>query len=73
MVKRVGKYEIGKTLGEGTFGKVKYAVNTETGEKVRRLTLRVAWLKPWVPIGFSPVVERRVGALWGLHFCSTRS
>lgn len=34
-VKRVGKYEIGKTLGEGTFGKVKYAVNTETGEKVR--------------------------------------
>lgn len=35
-VKRVGKYEIGKTLGEGTFGKVKYAVNTETGEKVRR-------------------------------------
>ena len=36
MVKRVGKYEIGKTLGEGTFGKVKYAVNTETGEKVGR-------------------------------------
>jgi serine/threonine protein kinase len=32
---QVGKYEIGKTLGEGTFGKVKYAVNTETGEKVR--------------------------------------
>lgn len=34
MVKRVGKYEIGKTLGEGTFGKVKYAVNFETGEAV---------------------------------------
>lgn len=34
MVKKVGKYEIGKTLGEGTFGKVKYAVNTETGEAV---------------------------------------
>mmetsp|Transcript_18578 Transcript_18578/g.59410 ORF Transcript_18578/g.59410 Transcript_18578/m.59410 type:complete len:336 (+) Transcript_18578:128-1135(+) len=34
MVKRVGKYEIGRTLGEGTFGKVKFAVNTETGEKV---------------------------------------
>ena len=34
MVKRVGKYEIGRTLGEGTFGKVKFALNTETGEKV---------------------------------------
>lgn len=34
MPKRVGKYEIGKTLGEGTFGKVKYAVNTETGGSV---------------------------------------
>ena len=34
MVKKVGKYEIGKTIGEGTFGKVKLAVNTETNEKV---------------------------------------
>ena len=34
MVKKVGKYEIGRTLGEGTFGKVKYAVNSETAERV---------------------------------------
>eukprot|EP00741_Cyanophora_paradoxa_P008701 tig00001371_g8423.t1 len=34
MVKRIGKYELGRTLGEGTFGKVKYASNTETGERV---------------------------------------
>jgi serine/threonine protein kinase len=34
MVKRVGKYELGRTLGEGTFGKVKYAVNVETQEAV---------------------------------------
>ena len=33
--KRVGKYEVGRTLGEGTFGKVKAATDTETGEKVR--------------------------------------
>lgn len=34
MVKKVGKYELFRTLGEGTFGKVKYAVNTETTEPV---------------------------------------
>mmetsp|Transcript_28643 Transcript_28643/g.92219 ORF Transcript_28643/g.92219 Transcript_28643/m.92219 type:complete len:436 (-) Transcript_28643:226-1533(-) len=34
MRKTVGKYDIGRTLGEGTFGKVKFAVNTETGEEV---------------------------------------
>lgn len=29
---RVGKYELGKTLGEGSFAKVKFAKNVETGE-----------------------------------------
>ncbi|GMI25363.1 hypothetical protein TeGR_g5020 [Tetraparma gracilis] len=32
--RKVGRYEIGQTLGEGTFGKVKYAINTETQEAV---------------------------------------
>lgn len=41
MVKKVGKYEIGKTIGEGTFGKVKLAINTETGEK---MAIKVKWL-----------------------------
>ncbi|KAI4368077.1 hypothetical protein MLD38_016680 [Melastoma candidum] len=31
---RVGRYELGKTLGEGTFAKVKFARNVETGENV---------------------------------------
>lgn len=31
---KVGKYELGRTLGEGTFAKVKFAKNTETGESV---------------------------------------
>lgn len=34
MVKKVGKYELGRSLGEGTFGKVKYANDTETNEAV---------------------------------------
>ncbi|GAB2224086.1 hypothetical protein Droror1_Dr00004833 [Drosera rotundifolia] len=31
---RVGKYELGRTLGEGSFAKVKYARNVETGDSV---------------------------------------
>ncbi|KAA0054021.1 CBL-interacting serine/threonine-protein kinase 23-like isoform X1 [Cucumis melo var. makuwa] len=31
---RVGKYELGRTLGEGNFAKVKFARNSETGENV---------------------------------------
>lgn len=32
--RRIGKYEVGRTIGEGTFAKVKYARNSETGESV---------------------------------------
>eukprot|EP00249_Psilotum_nudum_P010442 c22547_g1_i1 orf=1029-2360(-) len=31
---RVGKYELGRILGEGTFAKVKYARNLQTGDSV---------------------------------------
>ncbi|KAL4654090.1 hypothetical protein ACB092_01G353200 [Castanea dentata] len=34
MSRKVGKYEVGETIGEGTFAKVKKATNTETGERV---------------------------------------
>ncbi|EFJ30501.1 hypothetical protein SELMODRAFT_267186 [Selaginella moellendorffii] len=34
VMRKVGKYEIGRTIGEGTFAKVKFAQNTETGESV---------------------------------------
>lgn len=30
---RVGKYELGKTLGHGSFAKVKFATNTQTGDR----------------------------------------
>ncbi|PHU08301.1 CBL-interacting serine/threonine-protein kinase 24 [Capsicum chinense] len=32
--RKLGKYEVGRTIGEGTFAKVKFARNTETGENV---------------------------------------
>ncbi|KAG8388922.1 hypothetical protein BUALT_Bualt02G0175600 [Buddleja alternifolia] len=32
--RRIGKYEIGRTIGEGTFAKVKFARNSETGQAV---------------------------------------
>ncbi|XP_010907282.1 CBL-interacting protein kinase 24 isoform X1 [Elaeis guineensis] len=32
--RKVGKYEVGRTIGEGTFAKVKFAINSETGESV---------------------------------------
>ncbi|KAJ8753147.1 hypothetical protein K2173_017714 [Erythroxylum novogranatense] len=34
LTSRVGKYELGRTIGQGTFSKVKFAQNTETGEDV---------------------------------------
>lgn len=34
IARKVGKYEVGRTIGEGTFAKVKFAQNTETGEGV---------------------------------------
>ncbi|KAJ6818550.1 CBL-interacting protein kinase 32-like isoform X2 [Iris pallida] len=30
----VGKYELGRTIGEGAFAKVRFAINTKTGEHV---------------------------------------
>lgn len=32
--RKVGKYEVGRTIGEGTFAKVKFARNTENGRSV---------------------------------------
>jgi 5'-AMP-activated protein kinase catalytic alpha subunit/MAP/microtubule affinity-regulating kinase len=38
--KTIGHYAIGKTIGEGTFGKVKLGTHILTGEKVT-LTLQL--------------------------------
>lgn len=31
-MRRVGKYEVGRTIGEGTFAKVKFAMHADTGQ-----------------------------------------
>ena len=36
-MRALGPYSIGKTVGEGTFGKVKIGVHNLTGEKVGRI------------------------------------
>lgn len=57
---RVGKYEFGRVLGEGTFGRVHLARDVETGEKRAikviskdrvvkdKMTEQVSLLLPWV-------------------------
>ena len=52
--KQVGKYEIGRTLGEGTFGKVKHAVHVSSRvevaikvldkERIQKLKVSVSWV-----------------------------
>lgn len=37
--RKIGKYEVGRTIGEGTFAKVKFARNSETGESVAIKTM----------------------------------
>lgn len=32
--RRVGRYELGRTIGEGAFAKVRFAENVETGDHV---------------------------------------
>jgi serine/threonine protein kinase len=62
---RVGRYELGRTLGEGTFAKVKFAKNVETGEKVaikildKEKLLRHKMIAQVIP--FNPVIS---SAFW---------
>ena len=44
---RIKNYRIEKTLGKGTFGKVKLAVHTPTNEKVIHVSINRLRLKYW--------------------------
>ena len=85
-MRKVGKYEVGRTIGEGTFAKVKFAQNTETGESVAvkvldRQTVLKHKMVEQVGFGFQIEVEvleiricwlgdRHVGDLMWWDFCS---
>eukprot|EP00965_Chrysotila_dentata_P236114 6201140-Pleurochrysis_carterae.AAC.4 len=51
----IGNYVLSKTLGEGTFGKVKLGIHVLTGEKVRRMR---------VPA--SPMRRETSSIVWGM-------
>ena len=48
LTKRVGKYLVGRTIGEGTYAKVKYAQHSETGKAYALKVLNKDLLKSTV-------------------------
>jgi serine/threonine protein kinase len=49
--KKIGNYILGKSIGEGTFGKVKLGVHIPTGEKV----LLILYVLSFVDCGKDPI------------------
>ncbi|KVH96402.1 Kinase associated domain 1 (KA1) [Cynara cardunculus var. scolymus] len=57
---QLGKYEIGRTLGEGNFGKVKYAKDIQTGHPFAVKILEKTRIKN---LNFSDQIKREIGTL----------
>jgi 5'-AMP-activated protein kinase, catalytic alpha subunit len=64
MVKKIGKYELGRTLGEGRFGKVKFAINTETRETV---AVKIMEKDAIVRLNSVDRVKREIAIMKSLH------
>ncbi|XP_010938917.1 CBL-interacting protein kinase 1 [Elaeis guineensis] len=56
----LGKYEIGRTLGEGNFGKVKYARHVETGKAV---AVKILDRKRIQSLKIDDQIKREIGTL----------
>ncbi|MQM02565.1 hypothetical protein Taro_035338 [Colocasia esculenta] len=61
---RVGKYQVGRTIGEGTFAKVKVAVDTETGQSV---AIKILDKKMVLENRLMQQVKREISAMKLLH------
>jgi 5'-AMP-activated protein kinase catalytic alpha subunit len=57
---RLGKYEVGKTLGEGNFGKVKYARNVESGQSY---AVKIVEKNRIVELSITDQIKREIGTL----------
>uniref|UniRef100_A0A1D1Z9P0 non-specific serine/threonine protein kinase n=1 Tax=Anthurium amnicola TaxID=1678845 RepID=A0A1D1Z9P0_9ARAE len=60
----VGKYQVGRTIGEGTFAKVKVAVNTDTGQNV---AIKILDKKMVLENKLMQQVKREISAMKLLH------
>ncbi len=55
--KLVGQYLLGKTIGEGTFGKVKIACHVPTGEKVAVKILEKSRIKDQADVRLVKIIK----------------
>lgn len=62
--KMIGKYEMGKTLGEGQFGKVKFAINTENRQRVAIKKMSKAKV---IKSGMLEKVKREIAIMKRIH------
>ncbi|KAH6795248.1 CBL-interacting protein kinase 1 [Perilla frutescens var. hirtella] len=58
--KRLGKYEIGRTLGEGNFGKVKYARNLDSGQP---FAIKILEKNRILDLNVTDQIKREIGTL----------
>ncbi|XP_009799130.1 CBL-interacting serine/threonine-protein kinase 1-like [Nicotiana sylvestris] len=56
---RVGKYDVGRTLGEGNFGKVKYARHVDSGQP---FAIKILEKAPILDLNFIAQIKREIGS-----------
>ncbi|KAL2464451.1 CBL-interacting serine/threonine-protein kinase 1 [Forsythia ovata] len=57
---RLGKYELGRTLGEGNFGKVKYAKNVDSGQP---FAIKILEKNKIIDLKITDQIKREIGTL----------